>query len=181
MTAGLSSLQQVALVLLRTFIGWHFAYEGYVKLVRPAWSRAGAPLEPFSSIGYLRGATGPLADLFHWMARPEWMPYIDTAVAIALLAAGLMLMLGLLTQLGCVIALGLLAMFYLSAMPLDGLPQPRTEGTYLIVNKNLIEAAAVAVVMAFRTGRIAGVDALRGRRVKPVAATEDKSRPAEKV
>ena len=54
--------------------------------------------------------------------------------------------------------MALLAMFYLSAIPLDGLPGPRLEGAYLIVNKNLIELAALAVVHAFRTGRIAGLD-----------------------
>ena len=30
----LSLLQQVSLVALRTFIGWHFLYEGYVKLLQ---------------------------------------------------------------------------------------------------------------------------------------------------
>ena len=73
------------------------------------------------------------------------------------MAVGLSLMLGLFTQAGCVGALGLLAMFYLSAIPM-GLPEARSEGTYLIVNKNLIEAAAVLVLFSFRTGRIAGLD-----------------------
>jgi hypothetical protein len=41
------------------------------------------------------------------------------------------------------------------------MPQPGAEGAYLLVNKNLIELAAVLAVMAFRTGRIAGLDALR--------------------
>lgn len=161
--------QRIALIALRTAIGWHFLYEGYTKLLNPAWSRTGLPLEPFSSAGYLQSAGGPLGDAFRWLARPEWLPWIDVAVAVALVAAGLMLMLGLLTQLGCAIALALLAMFYLSAMPLSGIPQPRAEGTYLIVNKNLIELIAVGVVMAFRTGRIAGLDLLvrRPRALRP--------------
>ena len=74
---NLSSAQQISLVLLRTLIGWHFAYEGYFKLLNPAWSRDGAPLERFSSVGYLRNASGPLGDLFHSLARPDWIPYID--------------------------------------------------------------------------------------------------------
>jgi thiosulfate dehydrogenase [quinone] large subunit len=60
-------------------------------------------------------------------------------------------------------ALGLLALFYLSAIPLSGSPQPGGEGAYLVVNKNLVEAAAVVVVLCFRTGRIAGLDLLRAR------------------
>ena len=57
--------------------------------------------------------------------------------------------------------IALLALFYLSAIPLSGLPEPRLEGAYLIVNKNLIELVALAVVFAFRTGRIAGLDRWR--------------------
>ena len=68
-------------------------------------------------------------------------------------------------------ALGLLALFYVSAIPTSGLPEPHAEGAYLFVNKNLIEAAAVFVVFAFRTGRIAGLDLLRrpGAAVTPRA------------
>jgi thiosulfate dehydrogenase (quinone) large subunit len=160
--AGPTPLQQTALVVLRTFIGWHFLYEGYVKLLHPAWSRAGAPVDRFTSLGYLRAAEGPLAPVFHALANPAWMPWIDGAIAMALVFAGLSLMLGLFTQAGCMIAAALLILFYGSAIPLRGTPEPRAEGTYLFVNKNLIEAAAVVVLMTFRTGRIAGLDCLRG-------------------
>ena len=164
----LSSFQQVMLVVLRTLVGWHFLYEGYVKIIGPTWTRAGVPLQPFSAAGYLKGATGPLASIFHALGNSPWVPALDVAVAVTLLVAGLLLVLGLFTQLGCVLAAGLLAMFYLSAIPLSGVAEARTEGTYLIVNKNLIELAAVAVVFAFRTGRIAGLD--RWRRVRHAQA-----------
>jgi thiosulfate dehydrogenase [quinone] large subunit len=167
---ALSGLQPLLLIVLRTLIGWHFLYEGYFKLLHPAWSRAtGAPLEPFSATGYLQNASGPLAPLLHAMARPEWAGWVNGGVALALLVAGVLLMLGLFTQLGCAIAAGLLATFYVSAIPWSGIPEPRAEGTYLIVNKNLIELAAVLVVMSFRTGRIAGLDTLRRRRPRASA------------
>ncbi len=150
--------QEAGLVVLRTLIGWHFMYEGYFKLMRPAWGRDGAPLDPWTAAGYLKAATGPFAGLFHALGNASWVGTLDSVIAVALLLIGLSLMLGLFTQVGCVGALLLLSTFYLSAMPLSGLPEPRTEGTYLIVNKNLIEAAAVTVVLLFRTGRIAGVD-----------------------
>ena len=35
-------MKPFALVVLRTLIGWHFAYEGYYKLMLPGWSRGGA-------------------------------------------------------------------------------------------------------------------------------------------
>jgi thiosulfate dehydrogenase [quinone] large subunit len=157
----LSAWQQTTLIVLRTLIGWHFLYEGYFKLLYPAWSRDGTPLEPFTSAGYLRNASGPLADLFRALADPAWAPWLDKGIAVALVIAGLLLILGLFTQLGCTVALLMLALFYLSAIPLQGVPEPRAEGTYLIVNKNLIEAAAILTLLAFRTGRIAGLDCLR--------------------
>ena len=157
----LSRGQQVGLVLLRTLIGWHFLYEGYFKLLRPAWSRDGSPLAAWTSAGYLHAANGPLAALFHRLADSPWIGRVDTAVAAALILVGLSLTLGIFTQAGCAGSLALLALFYLSQIPTAGVPQPQTEGAYLFVNKNLIEAGAVLVVLVFRTGRIAGLDRLR--------------------
>ena len=50
------------------------------------------------------------------------------------------------------------------------MPQPNNEGTYLIVNKTLIEAAAVCVLLVFNTGAIAGLDLLLSRRRRRVAS-----------
>jgi thiosulfate dehydrogenase [quinone] large subunit len=159
-----SRAQEVALVVLRTLIGWHFLYEGYVKLWWPAWARDGWPLGRWSSAGYLRSASGPLAELFRGLADRSWLPALDLLVAWGLVLVGLSLMLGLFTQTGCVGALLLLAVFYLSWMPTRGVIESGAEGSYLVVNKNLVEAGAVAVVMAFRTGRISGLDLLLERR-----------------
>lgn len=161
---GLSRLQQVGLVVLRTLVGWHFLYEGFFKAMAPAWSRDGAPLGRWTSAGYLKGAaSGPLAEVFHRLADSPWLDKIDLLVVAGLLLVGLSLILGLFTQAGCVGALSLLALFYLSAVPTAGVQQAGAEGAYLIVNKNLIEAAAVLVLLSFRTGRIAGLDLLRER------------------
>ena len=161
----MTAIQQASLVVLRTLVGWHFLYEGYTKLLQPSWGRAGAPLAAWSSAGYLKAATGPLSPLFHWLGDAPWIGTFDLVVAVLLVAVGLSLMLGFFTQTGCVGALGLLMMFYLSAIPL-GLPEAKAEGTYLIVNKNLIEASGVLVLLAFRTGRIAGLDQRRLRTVR---------------
>jgi thiosulfate dehydrogenase (quinone) large subunit len=159
-----SGLQQFALVVLRTVVGWHFLWEGFVKLWWPSWSRDGWPLPHWTSAGYLRVATGPFADFFHALAESRWLPALDVLVAVLLLLAGLSLMLGLFTQSGATLALVLLAAFYVSAIPTRGVAEPGAEGSYLYVNKNLVEAAAVIVLLAFRTGRLAGLDLLVGRR-----------------
>jgi len=161
----LTGFQQVALVLLRTLVGWHFLYEGLYKLWAPAWSREGVPLAHWSAAGYLRGAaSGPLADLFRWLGTSGLMPVIDRLMPIALVLVGLSLVLGLFTRLGAWGALGLLTIFYLSSIPTSGVHQAGAEGAYLLVNKNLVEAAAVLVLLGFDTGRIAGLDLLRERR-----------------
>src|SRR4029079_14480135 len=92
---------------------------------------------------------------------PSLVHATDLLVPIGLLLVGRSLMLGLLTQLGCAGAMIFLALFYVSQPPLSGMPQTGAEGTYLLVNKNLIELAAVLTVMAFRTGALAGLDRLR--------------------
>jgi thiosulfate dehydrogenase [quinone] large subunit len=162
----------LTLVTLRTLVGWHFLYEGFVKLWSPAWSRAGAPLPQWSAEAYLRSSSGPFADPFRRLADSAWLGTLGIAVAVALLVVGASLTLGLFTQAGCGGAIALLAIFYLSHLPTHGVQLPGTEGAYLIVDKNLIEAAAVAVVCAFRTGEIAGLDLFlrRARATAPDAA-----------
>lgn len=169
--------QDVALVVMRTLIGWHFLYEGFAKLWWPSWTRAGLPLGRWSSVGYLRASAGPFADVFKRLADASWLPWLDLLVAWALVLVGLGLMLGLYTQLAGAGALALLAMFYLSYPPTSGAPEAGAEGSYLFVNKNLIEAAAVLVLLAFRTGRIAGLDLLRVRpRAGEAAASAEAAR-----
>jgi thiosulfate dehydrogenase [quinone] large subunit len=161
-----------ALVLLRTLIGWHFLYEGYFKLVQPAWGSAGAPLSPWSAAGFLRGASGPLGGLFRQLAEPPWLTVVDTAIPVALAVTGLLLMLGLFTQWASAAAVVLLLTFYIAAVPLSGVPDLRSEGTYLVVNKTLVEAAAALAVFAFRTGRIAGLDRVMSRRARTLNPSE---------
>src|ERR1039457_1471942 len=157
---SLSAFQKLTLIVLRTFIGWHFLYEGYFKLLLPAWAAEGTRLAMWSSASYLNGATGPVGNLLQVMLNAGWGHVIDIVVIYALCAIGLSLMLGVFTQLGCYGAIAMLALFYVTALPLDGVPHPGMEGDYMIVNKNLIEAAAVAVLWSFRTGQIAGLDQL---------------------
>jgi thiosulfate dehydrogenase [quinone] large subunit len=166
-TSPLGRLQQTALVVLRTLIGWHFLYEGLVKIVWPAWTRSGVPLGRWSSAAYLRSSTGPLADVFRGLADSSWLPWIDLLMAWGLVLVGLALMLGLFTQAALAAAAVLLALFYLSWLPTHGVIEPGAEGNYLLVNKNLVEAAAVAVLLTFKTGQMAGLDVWRaGRRAR---------------
>jgi thiosulfate dehydrogenase [quinone] large subunit len=145
-------------------VGWHFLYEGYYKLALPAWSADGVPLGQWTSAGYLKGGSGPIAWIFGRLIDAGWGVWIDNTVKTGLLLIGLSLMLGLFTRAGCWGALIFLSLFYMVSVPLSGIQQQGSEGAYLIVNKTLIEGVAVCVLLVFRTGEIAGLDLLLANR-----------------
>jgi len=109
------------------------------------------------------------------MIDAGWTPWIDRSVKIGLLLIGLSLILGLFTRIGAGAALVFLSLFYLLYLPLSGIPQPGNEGTYLVVNKTLIEAAAALVVLVFDTGAIAGLDLLLRRRKLKITTSSDET------
>lgn len=79
-------------------------------------------------------------------------------------AIGAMLMLGLFTRLACLAGFVFLTMTYLTHPPFPWLPlPPGTEGNPLYVNKNVIEALALLVIMVHPTGRWMGLDAILHR------------------
>jgi thiosulfate dehydrogenase [quinone] large subunit len=54
----------------------------------------------------------------------------------------------------------LLALYYLAHPPFPGLPQGPAEGSYWIVNKNLIEIAALLVIYQFPLASVFGLESL---------------------
>lgn len=141
--------QLTSLVILRMLVGWHFLFEGLYKLFTPEWT----------SVGYLRSAEGPLKGLFTWLGSDSLIGYADTLTVIGLIFIGLSLMLGVFTRLGAVAGMVLLAMFYLAHPSLPGLANAGpSEGNYFIVNKNLIEFAAMWVLLLFPTSQYVGLD-----------------------
>jgi thiosulfate dehydrogenase [quinone] large subunit len=153
MEAGrLSRSPMIAITLLRVVIGWHFLYEGLAKLTSASWSSA----------GYLRQSRGPFADLFKWMTSDaNVLANVDLITMWGLTTVGVLLMLGLFTRLASLAAIGFLTMFYVANPPFVGyfysIP---TEGSYLIVNKNLVELFALVVIFPTGSGRFAGLDRL---------------------
>jgi uncharacterized membrane protein YphA (DoxX/SURF4 family) len=78
-----------------------------------------------------------------------------------LIAMGGCLILGFLTPLAALCAAAFLAMIYLSMPPWPGLPpNPKTEGHYWIVSKNLVELIACLLVAVTASGHWFGLDAL---------------------
>lgn len=97
--------------------------------------------------------------------EPSPTKLIDWANMIGLTAVGVGLILGLFTRLSALGGVGLLMLYYLCMPPLPGLPEsPASEGHYLIINKNIIEALALLMIATSRVGRWGGLDAFFGRR-----------------
>jgi thiosulfate dehydrogenase [quinone] large subunit len=146
----LSRGQMTAVVVMRVLVGWHFLYEGLTKLTSEGWSAA----------GYLRQARGPLAGLFEWMAADAaLLERVDLLNMWGLTAIGLGLILGCFTRAASAAGILAILLFYFCNPPFVGyfysIP---TEGSYLVVNKNLVEAAALAVIFVTGSGRVAGLD-----------------------
>jgi thiosulfate dehydrogenase [quinone] large subunit len=162
----LSRLQITTIVILRVLIGWHFLYEGLAKLTKPDWSAA----------GFLKQARGPLSSLFHGMAAdPNVLEIVNPLNMWGLTLIGLGLVLGCFTRTAAASGILIILMYYLCNPPFVGyfysIPM---EGNYLIVNKNLVELGALAVIFVTNSGRAAGLDrivyGLLQRRARPAEA-----------
>lgn len=141
-----------ALVILRMLIGWHFLYEGIAKLLNPYWTSAGYLLE---SKGVFSGFFSKLA------ADAILLKIVDLLNIWGLIAIGLGLLLGFLTRTASLTGIAVLMLYYLSNPPLIGVSYSSpAEGNYLLINKNLIEMAALFVLLLFPTGKWIGLDAL---------------------
>lgn len=150
MKSSYSTFQLIALTLLRVLIGWHFLFEGLVKLYDPSWSAR----------PYLLGASGPFAGFFKNLARNDvLLPLIDFLNEWGLVVVGLCLFSGLISKPAKVLGIILLSFYYFSYPPFsDYATTGHVEGTYWIVNKNLIEMAAILVLYMFPTSKVTGLD-----------------------
>lgn len=146
----LSKWQMTCVVILRVVIGWHFLYEGVAKLMKPSWSAA----------GYLLQSRGAFSGLFRWMAGDaSVLAVVNQLNMWGLTCIGLGLILGCFTRLASASGILVILLFYLCNPPFVGyfysIPM---EGNYLIVNKNLVELAALLVILTTGSGRAAGLD-----------------------
>lgn len=140
------------LTITRIAIGWHFLYEGISKIIAAGWSSA----------PYLSSSRWVFAPLFHSMA--------DNATAIALIdflniwgmiLVGLGLMFGLFSRWASAGG-ALMLFFYFVAYPpfpgyMYGVP---AEGSYLWVNRNLIEFFILTTFIFLSSDNFFGLDTL---------------------
>lgn len=147
-----SSSQTFWLVALRILIGWHFLYEGLAKILSSNWS----------AYPYLMDSQGFLSGMFESIAtNPDLLTVVNYANMYGLTLIGLSLILGCFSRYASLGAIAFLVLFYLSHPPFIGADYMMpTEGSYLWVDKNLIEIVALMVLVYFPTSHIIGLDKL---------------------
>jgi thiosulfate dehydrogenase [quinone] large subunit len=145
-----------SMVFLRVLIGWHFLYEGVIKLFNPDWT----------AFGYLATAQGPFQSVFLALTNESVMGWVDALNWITLIFVGVTLILGYYERLGALAGMLLLALYYFAHPPFPWLEQHNVEGSYWFVNKNLIELAACWVLYQFPTGHYFGLGYLFNNRSK---------------
>ena len=147
-----SKPQLTWLVVLRVAIGWHFLFEGLVKISNPNWT----------SYLYLMDSKGIFENVFIAMAENQQsLIIVDQMNIWGLILIGLFLMLGLFSKQATIAAITLLSLYYLSHAPLFGLNYAMpTTGSFWIVDKSLIEIFALAVLLVFPTSKEIGLDRL---------------------
>jgi thiosulfate dehydrogenase [quinone] large subunit len=147
-----TKLQSFALVILRITIGWHFLYEGGVKILNPHWTAK----------SYLLDSGGFMKEFFGFIAGNQTLLSIsDTANAWGLALIGLSLIIGIFTRYSSIAGIVLLCLYYLSHPAFPGIEYLfPSDGSYFIINKTLVELFALLVVFAFPTSHIFGLQRL---------------------
>jgi thiosulfate dehydrogenase [quinone] large subunit len=147
-----NQVQVIALTILRVFIGWHFLYEGLAKMLKGTWSAK----------GFLMQSKWIFSGIFKWIASsPDVLNIVDQLNMWGLVAIGLGLILGCFTRIASYAGMSLILLYYICNPLFVGyfysIPM---EGNYLIVNKNLVEIAALFVLAVSNNGRYYGLDRL---------------------
>lgn len=129
----------------------------------------------------LKGELGPLESAADEASVPprrtkpaiDWRPEltrVELTTMWGLAVCGGLMVLGLFTRFACLGGAVLLTLFYLAMPPWPGLElPPNAEGTYLYVNKNLIEVFACLMLASSPVGVWGGLDSIiRGMITRPL-------------
>ena len=153
-----------AMTVLRMLVGWHFLYEGLYKLVQPGG---------WSAEGYLRTSQWFAAPVFHEIAATPWLlKAVDLLNMWGLTAIGLALIVGLLVRPAAAAGFVLLLFYYVAQPPFLA---PSADGHFLWIDRNVVEAAALLVVMVLPSYSLGGYLAALPRRAFKRKLAKDKT------
>lgn len=140
------------LTLLRIVLGWYFLFEGISKILVPGWT----------SKNYLLGSTWIFSDFFYWLASsPTLVGIVDFLNIWGLILIGISLFVGLFVRWASLFAAILLLFYFVAYPPIPGYTFGAiTEGSYLWVNKTLIEFFLLVVFIFLSADMTYGLDRL---------------------
>ena len=150
--SGLNSVHIYLLVFVRIAIGWHFLFEGITKIIADNWSSA----------AYLAGSRWIFAPVFHWMAgNTGIVSIVDFLNIWGMTFVGLGLILGLFTRWASAGGALMLLFYFISYPPIPGyMISVPVEGSYLWVNKTLIEFFVLVAFMFLSPDYLYSLDRL---------------------
>jgi uncharacterized membrane protein YphA (DoxX/SURF4 family) len=153
--SGTSPVVKWLFSILRIVIGWHFLYEGAAKLIAGGWTSA----------GYLAGSRWIFGPLFQYMASHQVIvSVVDFLNIWGMIFVGLGLMLGLFTRLASSAGALMLFFYFVAYPPIPGyMVSVPVEGSYLWVNKTLIEFVVLLAFAFLNSSYHFGMDRLYSR------------------
>jgi len=151
-TTKFNSAHIYLLVIVRMAIGWHFLYEGVTKIIAGNWSSA----------AYLAGSKWIFAPVFHWMAgNTGIISVVDFLNIWGMTLVGIGLILGLFSRWASAGGALLLLFYFIAYPPIPGyMISVPVEGSYLWVNKNLIELLILTAFAFLSSDYLFGLDRL---------------------
>ena len=128
------------ITIIRAAVGWHFLYEGLIKLFADKWSAA----------SYLNNTQGIFSGFYHWLAAsPVMLSIVDFLNVWGLLLIGLALFVGLCVRWAALAGALLLTLYYF-AYPPFGISLFSGDGTVYIINQLFIETAILVFFFFFK-------------------------------
>lgn len=150
---GQKSLRRVFITVLRIAVGWHFLYEGLANCMT----------ENGSAYSCLYNTSGCFSGFYHWLANtPTALKTVDVLNMYGLTLIGLALFLGVFTRYVIVAGILLFTLCYFACPPFGSSLFSSFEGQLFIVNKTLVEIAALLLIL-FSREKGYGVDKLHER------------------
>jgi len=144
------------ITIIRAAVGWHFLYEGCIKLFAENWSSA----------SYLNNTYGFLSGFYHWLAvSPGRLAVVDFLNVWGLILIGLALFIGLYARWASLAGALLLALYYF-AYPPFGITLLTGDGSVYIINQLVIEAAILVFFFCYKEKGYGLDDALQLLRKK---------------
>jgi len=128
------------ITIIRIGVGWHFLYEGCIKMFAEEWSSA----------SYLNNTYGFLSGFYHWLAASSGrLAVVDFLNVWGLILIGLALFLGLFVRWASLAGVLLLSLYYF-AYPPFGISLLGGNSTVYIINQLFIEASILVFFFCYR-------------------------------